>query len=129
MPYFLDIVKKLEYKSNEQRGYIVINFLKSKKIKYKLEEYTYFGIKGINIIVEFGKGKKYSIASAHYDVVPGSPGANDNASAIAVLFKVIENLRNIKLKNRIKIIIFDDEEIGRLGSLSYIKKHSLKNLI
>ena len=129
MPYFLDLVKKLENKSNEERKNTIINILKIKKIKYKLEQYSYFGKKGVNIIVEFCKGKKYSIASAHYDVVPGSPGANDDASAIAVLFKIIENFKKIKLKNKVKVIFFDDEEIGRLGSLSYIKKHGLKDLI
>lgn len=129
MPYFLDIVKKLENESNEERKNIIIKILKNKKIKHKLEEYNYFGTREINIIVEFGKGKKYSIASAHYDVVPRSPGANDDGSAIAVLFKLIENFKKIKLKNKVKIIFFGNEEIGRLGSLSYIKKHSLKNLI
>lgn len=129
MPYFMDIVKKLEYKSNKERKNIIIKILENKKIKYKLEDYNYFGTKGTNILVEFGKGKKYSIVCAHYDVVAGSPGANDDASAISVLFKLIYNLRKIKLKNKIKIIFFGDEEIGRLGSLSYIKKHSLKNLI
>jgi len=129
MPYFLDLVKKLENRSNEERKNIIIKILNNKKIRYKLEYYNYFGTKGTNIIVDTGKGKKYSIASAHYDVVPGSPGANDDASAIAVLFKLIDNLRKIKLKNKIKIIFFDDEEIGRLGSLSYIQKHSLSELI
>jgi len=167
MPYFIDIVKKLEYKSDKERRNIIISFLNTKKstkqisgelgnqrfpvsrkserfsrmpeihriseqnksIKYTLEPYTYLGIKGINVIIEFGKGKKYSIASAHYDVVPRSPGANDDASAIAVLFKLIDNLRKIKLKNKIKIIFFGDEETGRLGSLSYIEKHGLKDLL
>jgi len=129
MPYFLDLVKKLENKSNEERRNTIINKLNNKKIKYNIEDFNYLGKKGINIIVGFGKGKKYSIASAHYDVVPGSPGANDDASAIAVLFKLLENLRKIKLKNKIKLIFFGDEEIGRHGSLSYIKKHGLKDLI
>jgi len=91
MPYFLDLVKKLENKSNEERKNSIIKILKSKKIKYKIDNYNYYGNFGINIIVEFGKGNKYSIASAHYDVVPGSPGANDDASAISVLFKLIDN--------------------------------------
>jgi len=126
MPYFIDIVKKLENKSDEERKNIIIGILKNKNIKYKLERYAHHGA---NIIVELGKGKKYSIASAHYDAVPGSPGANDDASAIAVLLKLIGNLRKIKLKNKVRIIFFDDEETGRLGSLSYIKKYGIKNLI
>jgi len=129
MPYFLDLVKKLENKSNEERKNIIIKILKNKKIKYNIENHNYYGNIESNIIVEFGKGEKYSIASAHYDVVPGSPGANDDASAIAVLFKLIDNLRKIKLKNKVKVILFDDEEIGRFGSLVYIEKHGLKDLI
>jgi len=129
MPYFLDLVKKLENKSDKERKDIIINILNNKKMKYTIENYNHNRINGSNIIVEFGKRKKYSIASAHYDVVRGSPGANDDASAIAVLFKLIDNLRKIKIKNKIKIIFFGDEEIGRFGSLSYIEKHGLKNLI
>ena len=126
MPYFLDLVKKLENKTNEERKNTITNKLNNKKIKYNIENYSN---NGSNIIVEFGKGKKYSIASAHFDVVPRSPGANDDASAIAVLFKLMDTLKKIKLKNKIKIIFFDEEEIGRYGSLSYIEKYGLKNLI
>lgn len=129
MQYFIPIVKKLEYKSNKQRRDMIIELLKNKKIKYKLEGYRFFGNKGKNIIIEFGNGKKYSIASAHYDVVSRSPGANDDASAMAVLLKVIDKLNRIKIKNKIKIIFFDQEEIGRFGSRSYIEKYGLKNLI
>jgi len=129
MLYFIDLVKKLENKSNEERKNTVINILNNKKIKHKIENYNYYGNIGSNIIVELGKGEKYSIASAHYDAVPGSPGANDDASAIAVLLKLIDNLKKIKLKNKIRVIFFGDEEIGRFGSLSYIKKHNLRNLI
>jgi len=129
MPFFLDLVKKIENKTNEERKNIIIKILKTKKIKYNLEDYIFFGTNGTNIIVELGKGKKYSIVSAHYDVVKRSPGANDDASAIAVLIKLIENFKKIKLKNRVKIIFFDDEEIGRFGSISYIQKYGLKNLI
>ena len=106
MPYSLDLVKKLENESNEERKNTIIRILKNRKIKYGIENYNFNGINGSNIIVEFGKGKKYSIASAHYDVIPRSPGANDDGSAIAVLFKLIDNLRKIKLKNKIKISIF-----------------------
>ena len=127
----LDIVKKLEHKSDLERLAILKQILKSKKIKFTEQNYNYFGFQGTNVIVDAGnlKSVKHIILSAHFDVVSGSPGANDDASAIAILIDVIEKLKKLKLKNKIKIIFFDDEEIGRFGSISYIKKYGMKDLI
>ena len=110
MPYFLDLVKRLENRSNEERKNTTIRILKTKDIKYKLQNYNYLGTNGSNIIVEFGKGKKYSIASAHYDAISRSPGANDDASAIAVLFKLIDNFKKRKLKNKMEFTCNGCEE-------------------
>ena len=41
MSYFLDIVKKLEYKNNEARKNTIIQHLKDNKIKYKLEKLSF----------------------------------------------------------------------------------------
>lgn len=142
----LDIVKKLENKSNYERRNEIIQILKDKKNNFILENYNFQGRKriskdqkkilfgnkgrkGTNIIVELGKGSKYIIVSAHYDAVRNSPGANDDASGVAVLIKLAEKLKNKKLNNKIKLIFFGDEENGRLGSLCYIKKHGFKDLI
>jgi len=127
----LDYVKQLEYKSDLERLNTIKQILKSKNIKFIEQNYTYFNFKGTNIIVDCGnlKSKKHIILSAHFDVVPNSPGANDDASGIAILIDVIEKISKLKLKNKIRIIFFDDEEIGRFGSISYIKKYGLKDLI
>ena len=127
----LDYVKHLEYKSDLIRLQTIKNILKNKNIKFIEQNYTYLSFKGTNLIVNIGnlKSKKHIILSAHFDVVQGSPGANDDASAIAILIDLIEKTRKIKLKNKIRIIFFDDEEIGRFGSISYIKKYGLKDLL
>ena len=127
----LHYIKKLEYKSDSERLNIIKNILQNKKIKFIEQKYNYFGLVGINIFVDCGnlKSKKYIILSAHFDVVSGSPGANDDASAIAILIDVIEKIKKLKLKNKVRIIFFDDEEIGRFGSISYIKKFGLKDLL
>ena len=126
----LDYVKILEYKSDSERLQTIKNILKSKKIKFVEQKYSYFNFKGTNIIVDLGnlKSKKYIILSAHFDAVTNSPGANDDASGIAILIDVIKRLSKLKLKNRVRIIFFDDEEIGRFGSISYIKKFGLKDV-
>ena len=59
------------------------------------------------------------ILGAHYDTVPGSPGADDNASAIAVLLEVARNIQRISLGSTLKLIAFGLEEYGYVGSLRY----------
>lgn len=65
------------------------------------------------------------IVAGHYDTVEGSPGADDNASALAVLLEVAHSLRNLPLKREVRFIAFCLEEENLLGSLAYVS--SLKN--
>ncbi len=125
----MNYVKELEGKSNIQRKQITTDILSKLGVSYKLEEYNYLFYKGENIIVTFGKGTKEILVVTHYDVAEGSPGANDNASTIAVVFDVIKKLKNKKIKNKIRFIIFGDEEKGCIGSRAYIKKHGIKSII
>lgn len=125
----LDYVKRFEYKSDFERLQTLKNILESRNIKFIEQGYSYYAFKGTNIIADVGNAKRHIILSAHFDVVQGSPGANDDASAIAVLIDVIEKLKKLKLKNRVRVVFFDDEEIGRFGSISYIKKYGFKDLI
>ena len=60
------------------------------------------------------------IVGAHYDTVPDSPGADDNASAVAALIEVGRFIRPIleepNLHARLQLISFDQEEYGFIGS-------------
>jgi Zn-dependent M28 family amino/carboxypeptidase len=59
------------------------------------------------------------LLGAHYDSVPGTPGADDNASAVAVC---LECARLIKLHNLgpVLIVFFNREEDGLLGSEEFV---------
>src|SRR2546426_3908898 len=59
------------------------------------------------------------IIAAHYDTVEGSPGADDNASALAVMLEVARNLRAVPLTRNVRFIAFCLEEENLLGSLAY----------
>ena len=59
------------------------------------------------------------ILAAHYDTVEGSPGADDNASAVAVLLETARRLRSVDRTREIHCIGFCLEEEGLLGSLAY----------
>src|SRR5712691_11073463 len=60
------------------------------------------------------------IVAAHYDTVPGSPGADDNASALAVLLEAARCLRRVPLSREVRFIAFSLEEEDLLGSLAYV---------
>jgi Zn-dependent M28 family amino/carboxypeptidase len=59
------------------------------------------------------------ILAAHYDTVEGSPGADDNASSVAVLLETARRLRGADRMREIHCIGFCLEEEGLLGSLAY----------
>jgi len=59
------------------------------------------------------------IIAAHYDTVEASPGADDNASALAVLLEVARSLRDVPLARSVRFIAFCLEEENLLGSLAY----------
>lgn len=61
------------------------------------------------------------IIGAHFDTVAGSPGADDNASALAVLLHVARRVvRGMMLIRPIRFIAFNLEEENLLGSSAYV---------
>jgi aminopeptidase YwaD len=59
------------------------------------------------------------ILAAHYDTVIGSPGADDNASALAVLLDIARQVVNVLLQRPVRLIAFCLEEENLLGSRAY----------
>ena len=59
------------------------------------------------------------ILAAHFDTVEGSPGADDNASALAVMLQVARQVRAMTLARPIRFIAFNLEEENLLGSQAY----------
>src|SRR3989449_308659 len=59
------------------------------------------------------------IIAAHYDTVEASPGADDNASALAVLLEVARSLRGVPMTRSVRFIAFCLEEENLLDSLAY----------
>lgn len=59
------------------------------------------------------------LIGAHYDGVPGSPGADDNASGVAVLLELARFFAENPARYPMQLIAFDVEEYGLVGSRSY----------
>ncbi len=60
------------------------------------------------------------ILAAHYDTVMGSPGADDNASALTVLIEVARRLKHTTLTRPVQFVAFCLEEEDLLGSRAYV---------
>lgn len=119
----LPIVKELEGKTNKKRRQIVLRHLKKLGYVPKVHKYR----TGKNILVDLGKqNEKKLILTTHFDVFPGSPGANDNASSIAVYLGVLKQLKG---PYPVRFAFFDQEEVGEVGARNYLKKHGTDRLI
>jgi hypothetical protein len=79
-------------------------------------------ISGENIIVRVGHGAKRIVIGAHYDAAAESPGANDNGSGVAVLLSLIKHLQDNYWNYGIDFCFFDQEEMGSMGAIYYIKQ-------
>lgn len=78
---------------------------------------------GANLIADIpatmGSGKRI-VVGAHFDTVANSPGANDNASGVAVVLAVARFLADVPCRTApVTIAMFDQEEIGLFGSRAF----------
>ncbi|NMG11505.1 M20/M25/M40 family metallo-hydrolase [Brasilonema sp. UFV-L1] len=62
------------------------------------------------------------LIGAHYDAVPGTPGADDNATGVAVLLELARMFAAQPIKYPLRLVAFDMEEYGLLGSTEYVAK-------
>lgn len=68
----------------------------------------------------------FYVVGAHYDSVPGTPGADDNASAVAVLLELARRLPKISLTAPVRLVAFTMEEppaftTGLQGSRIFVR--------
>lgn len=63
------------------------------------------------------------VIGAHYDTVPGTPGADDNATGVAVLLELARAIALQALKYPVQLVAFDMEEAGYFGSSHHAAKY------
>ena len=101
------------------------------RLGYDVVRHTYFaqGVESANLEITIpGREQPSSIvlAGAHYDTVPGSPGADDNASGVAALIELARLLRDARTAKTIRLVAFVNEEppffsYGNMGSQVYAR--------
>jgi Zn-dependent M28 family amino/carboxypeptidase len=63
------------------------------------------------------------LLGAHYDSVPGTPGADDNGSAVAVCMECARLCREYGIGG-VQIVLFNREEDGLLGSTEFVPERT-----
>ena len=58
---------------------------------------------------------------AHYDTVPGSPGANDNSSGVAALLEVARVVADTPTRRTVRFCFFGAEEARKVGSERHVE--------
>jgi aminopeptidase YwaD len=88
-----------------------------------VHEFEHEGLRHQNIILDLpgAHSKRVILLGAHYDAVPGSPGADDNGTALAVLLEVARAFHADPARSTIRLVAFDLEERDRAGSRAYAR--------
>ncbi|MBX3479814.1 MAG: Zn-dependent exopeptidase M28 [Caulobacter sp.] len=79
---------------------------------------------GRNVVITIGKGERDILLTAHWDAKVMKDGALadavvDNAASVVAVIQAARVLKGAKLHHRLRIILFDQEELGLLGAKAY----------
>ncbi|HET6459976.1 MAG TPA: M28 family peptidase [Syntrophales bacterium] len=118
-----------EYDNIEEAKEYIVSWLYSWGYTPLLQTYTYKGKKYSNIIAQIEGVKnpgEIVVIGAHYDSAHGTPGADDNASGVAVLLEICRALRGYSPDKTLRLIFFVNEEpplytSHQMGSYVYAK--------
>ena len=93
------------------------------------QDYDYYDQRVTNLlgtVPATAGASAYYVVGAHYDTVPSTPGADDNASAVAVLLELARSLRQARVKASVLFAAFTLEEppahfTGHQGSRIFVR--------
>jgi Zn-dependent M28 family amino/carboxypeptidase len=93
-------------------------------LRVESDFFSYRGRSFRNIIARTSAPQRAPLVvlGAHFDSVLGSPGADDNASGVAVLLEAARALSRTKLRNEVLFCAFNLEEFNMIGSSHLAKR-------
>ncbi len=123
--------------SNAERMNVLLGQLRAAGFNPTVETFEGGGragpMQGSNVIVTIGEGEKEILLTAHYDAVKlrdgtMSQGVIDNAGSVVALIEAAKILRDKPLSHRVRVIFFDQEELGLIGARKWIEAHGIANV-
>ena len=126
LPDLVEDATRLATPSAQGRHEALISLLDDRGLSYEIQEFRHEPEDpdpsvGHNISVWLGSGNRQLIVGAHADAAKLSDGSLslamvDNAAAVAILVRLATTLQHHEFKHRIRMVFFDLEERGLLGS-------------
>lgn len=101
------------YDALEEKAKFIEETLRSFNLNVESQDVPFYGRTYRNIIATMEgieKEKEWILLGAHYDAAWGSPGADDNASGVAVLLETANILRKQELNRTVQFVAFTLEE-------------------
>ena len=123
--------------SNSERMNVVVSQLRAAGFNPTVETFEGGGrdgpMQGSNVVVTIGDGPKEILLTAHYDAVKlrdgtMSQGVIDNAGSVVALIEAAKILKEKPLSHRVRVIFFDQEELGLIGARKWIEAHGVANV-
>jgi aminopeptidase YwaD len=124
----LALSRLLEGRDNAARATALRRWLETRGVPFAREPFATFEGRGENLVVELGRGDRALVLIAHHDAVPGSPGANDNAAAVAILLTLLERWRRHEPAGRVRVLFSGCEELGYLGARIWVDTHGVADV-
>ena len=124
--------------TNEARTRVVVDQVRAAGFEPTVE--TFAGgnrqtgeMEGRNVVFTIGEGAREILLTAHYDAVvlrdgSMSQGVVDNAASVVGVIEAAKRLREADLGHRVRVILFDQEELGLIGARKWIETHGLANV-
>ena len=123
--------------SNVERMNVLVGQLRAAGFAPTVETFEGGGragpMQGSNVVVTIGEGAKEILLTAHYDAVKlrdgtMAQGVIDNAGSVVALIEAAKILRDKPLSHRVRVIFFDQEELGLIGARKWIEAHGVANV-
>lgn len=94
-------------------------------VKVKASAVHHKNLTSYNVLAERpatfpGKDDGVVMVTAHYDSVPGSPGANDDGSGTVLCLELARVLRYLPTNKTLRFALWGSEEYGLIGSRHYV---------
>src|SRR5688572_18062481 len=127
-------VDRMQQATNEARFEALTAILAERSLAFEIEPFMIKPRKGEprttgrNVVVTIPGRAPEVVVGAHYDASRLSDGtlsggAVDNAASVVVLIRLAETLSKARRNTRIRVVFFDMEELGLLGSAQFVQAH------
>jgi Zn-dependent M28 family amino/carboxypeptidase len=129
--FLREVVKTISiprhYTSESQNNQFTAQWIARQLKSYGYHSFFQGTYKNVVSVLPGGNGGPLVLFGAHYDSVPGSPGADDNASAIAALLACAKAIGYYEKEAHVCFVAFNREEDGLMGSWDFITNYLPKS--